>query len=572
MVTISEKVDSVILTDSPGIYFALEAKKSVENKINLIDNFEIIALNNDLPFIREILHNGSDHVLKIINDAIEGRRSLCRFTAEFQDKTSHYELHCFPKYGSVLPVVGCFLIDRSSQEFEREREKYRIQELGFISQAVRAFAETRNLSEILRIILLAVTAGHGLGFNRGFILLSDDSSECLWGCMATGPSSPEEAGEIWNDMSKNSMTFDEVLRLYKTEGEPDSQVNKLVSSIKIPLTENNGIIARVAIERRPAIIELEMIENDNDRDLRDKLGVERLAVVPLISGESLRGVILADNIITGNPISGSDLNILEIFARYASDAIENSRLYGKLEHQVSLLKEANYKIIGSRENLVRAEKLSSIGKMALEVAHEVRNPLTIIGGHANLRLRKISPDDGSKKTLEIISGEVTRIENTLDRFSSVVSMNEKNESEYSLVELIQETLGMLSSESNLTIPEPKFADNVRDSRVLVDKGLFHQAFMAVMRDATRIANGMQYISLEVIRSDGKAMIFIDDSQTGSKFAENFYSGLRNRKEERYQDMAVALEILQHYGGDIGIGSMQGIHGRLYVEIPLWEEE
>ncbi|MEE9554265.1 MAG: histidine kinase dimerization/phospho-acceptor domain-containing protein [candidate division Zixibacteria bacterium] len=570
MDTIIEKADTATIADPPGIYFILESKYSNKNKAIHIDDFEIKTLNHDLPMVSDILHNCSEEVIKAVSETINGRGAAKKLIFESQENTSYYELHCFPQDNSNSPTVGCFLIDRSFQEFEKKRKKYRIHELGLISQAVRAFAETRNLSEILRIILLAVTAGHGLGFNRGFILLSDDSRDCLWGCMATGPSSPKEAGEIWNDLSKNPMTFDEVLRLYKNGGGQDAQINKLITSIKIPLSESAGFIARAAMERRSVIIGPESIENDNDRELCDKFGVEHLALVPLISSDLLQGVILADNVITKRPITDADLNILEIFARYASDAIENSRLYGKLEHQVSLMKEANEKIIRSRENLVRAEKLSSIGKMALKVAHEVRNPLTIIGGYANLGLRKISPDDDSRKILDVISKEVGRIENTLNRFSSVVSMNEKNEDKYSLAEIIRETLGMLSSGSNLTSPELKLAPDVRDSRVFVDKGLFHQALMALLREAARLANGVRNISLNVIRFENSAMIFIDDGQTNSKFAENFYSGLRKRNEDRYQDMAVALEILQHYGGDIGIGSLQGIHGMLYVEIPLWE--
>jgi hypothetical protein len=37
-------------------------------------------------------------------------------------------------------------------------------------------------------------------------------------------------------------------------------------------------------------------------------------------------------------------------------------------------------------------------------------------------------------------------------------------------------------------------------------------------------------------------------------------------------MAGALEILRHYGGDIGIGSAKGVHSRLYVKIPLCMEK
>ena len=570
MVSMVKMADSVESPDPPGIYFVLEPKNNVEIDNPGIDDFEIKALNQDFPLISDILRNSVDNVLPALIMSLEGGKSTARFTSGSEENSRHYELHCFHQHGSILPNVGCFLIDRTRRELDKEQIEFRMQELALISRAVRAFGETRNLSEILRIILLAVTAGKGMGFNRCFILLSDDARECLWGCMATGPSSPEEAGRIWNDLSKDPMTFDQVLRLYKASETLDVHVNRLISSIKIPLENDGDFIARAVLEKQSMVVGPEMVENDKDHDIRDKFGVDHMAVVPLLSGESLQGVLLADNIITKNPILDSDLNILEIFARYASDAIENSRLYGKLETQLSLLKKANEQIIRSRENLVRAEKMSGIGRMALEVAHEVRNPLTIIGGYANLRLRKIAADDDSTKVLELISKQVNRIEITLDRFSSVVKLNEKKEDFYCLSELISETLSMLSSESNPALPACKIDDNILDLTVFLDKGLFHQALMAVMRQAEKLVNGMANITLDVQAIENTAMIFIDGGENNIKFAENFYSGLRKRKDEHYQDMAVALEILQHYGGDIGIGSARGMHGRLYLEIPLRE--
>jgi signal transduction histidine kinase len=404
------------------------------------------------------------------------------------------------------------------------------------------------------------------------VLLSDDARESLWGCMGIGPSSPEEAGRIWSSLSQNPMTFDETLRLYKSCGIGDAHVNNLILSIRIPLSENADFIARAVREKKSVIIGPEMIQSQEDRTLRDKFDVDFLAVVPLMARDSLQGVILADNIITGRPILQTDLNVLEIFAKYASDAIENSRLYGTLENQISLLKEANEKIIRSRENLVRAEKLSCVGKMALEVAHEIRNPLTIIGGHTNLRLRKVMDGDSSRETLELISSQVRRIENTLDKFSSVVRLSEKKEDRFPLIELIQEALGMLSSESNFSLPKLIVDDSAVSSSIFTDKGLFHQALMSILKEASRITRGMQNVVMTVRKRGDSAVIFICGGENNSNFAENFYSGLRKRDEEgRYQEMAVALEIIQHYGGDIGIGSLDGLHGRIYIEIPLCEE-
>jgi hypothetical protein len=103
--------------------------------------------------------------------------------------------------------------------------------------------------------------------------------------------------------------------------------------------------------------------------------------------------------------------------------------------------------------------------------------------------------------------------------------------------------------------------------------LFHQALIVILREAAHIAGGMKNIVLDVEKYCDSARIFIAGGDDCEKFAENFYSGLiSNRGDNKYQEMAVALEILQHYGGDIGIGSSGELHGRLYMEIPLCREE
>ncbi len=574
MTPISKEANPRELSGSPVLFFALDRNTNIECIESKILAFVRQSHGESVRMVDDILSSRKEDVINSLETAFNGRPSELRFMLESEGRIFHYALHCLPDIHGSEGSIGCLLIDRSAEETYRSRIDSKIYELDIIGQAVRAFGETRNLKEILRIILLAVTAGPGLGFNRGFILLTNASDQCIEGCIATGPSSPEEAGIIWQDLSKKPLALDEVLRLYKSSNDiKDIHVNKLISSIRIPLSDDSDVIARALKNRHPVILGPEVMQDESNRDLREKFGVDYMAVVPLHSRDSLQGAILADNMITRKPISHSDLKILEILARYASDAIENSRLYGELEQQIELLKDANEKIIKSRENLVRAEKLSSVAEMAVEVAHEVRNPLTIIGGYANARLRKISPDDSSRDVLEMISENVSRIETVLDRFTSVVAVSEREEEKIPLDNLIQETLGMLSGDESPNSPFLVMAEDVRKKAIFIDKDLFHQALMVILREAARIAGGMQNIAINVEKYRDFAMIFLTGGDDCPKFAEIFYSGLKSSKgDNRCQEMAVALEILRHYGGDIGIGSAKGVHSRLYVKIPLCMEK
>jgi GAF domain-containing protein len=520
------------------------------------------------------LSASSEEISRAVDGALDGRRSSLRFSRESHHLWHHYELHCLPGASAVPEMILCLLLERTPEEERRLEMESRIRGLDIVVQAVRAFAETKNLTDILKIILLAVTAGQGLAFNRSFILLADEDGEFLHGCLATGPSSAEEAGIIWKNLEKNPLSFDEALRLYKSGGnQNDIHVNSLITTIKIPLSDDSHAINRIVRNRRSAVIGPDIMTAVDSGDLRRKFGVDCMAVAPLFSRDSLQGVILADNLINGREITESDLNMLEIFARYAADAVENSRLYQRLQEQIGLLQEANQKILKSRENLVRAEKLSTVARMASEMAHEIRNPLTIIGGYANSRLRKMPEADESRGIFKMISDQSRRIEAVLDRFSSILSICEVNEEKTALAELVMGTIGMLADDKSPLQPGVTFTGDIGTREVFIDRNLFHQALAVILKEATGIAGAGQNVSLTVEQRDDSAMIFIDGGHDCPEFAEKFYGSLScGKSQKRYQDMAVALEILQHYGGNIGIGSSSDIHGRLFVEIPLCKED
>lgn len=68
------------------------------------------------------------------------------------------------------------------------------------------------------------------------------------------------------------------------------------------------------------------------------------------------------------------------------------------------------------EELARREKLASLGLLAAGVAHEIRNPLTAIKAAIFLQLKKAPPGSPDRADLDLVSGEINRLEHIVRDF------------------------------------------------------------------------------------------------------------------------------------------------------------
>lgn len=442
--------------------------------------------------------------------------------------------------------------------------------LSLITQAVRSFNRANDLKDILKIVLIGVTAGSGLGFNRAFILLTCDDECCLKGTLANGPSSPEEAGVIWGKLSSGesalAMMFDDVLQKNNRDTQP---INELLKGLEIPLDKKGNIFVRAALEKKSMIIDEPALGASEYTELNKKLGPGPLAVVPLVGEESLQGVLIADNFITRKEITKNDLHLLEIFARYASDSIEKFRLNERLEKKVEALKRANETIILSRENLIKSEKLSVLADMAGQVSHEVRNPLTVIGGFTKSMLNKMGENDENFEYLNIIVEQVKRIEKALEKFSSLVNYQEKNEQICDLGMLVSSTVAIRPPGRDI----PGFIVEVEEPiSVKIDPDLFRQALLIVIKKLGLLHRSWKSIVLSIKKMGKKAIIYFEPSCQKNWFAEEAYGSFHSGgNHQSRKDLSTALEILKYYGGNIGLEVQNNDDMRFYLELPIYKE-
>lgn len=323
---IQSSADAIIATDLDNIVTAWN--KGAENIFGYSAE-EVIE--KPLPIIPDFLKE----MEKIYFERIKQDETLKDIETVMitkEGKLIEVNLTMSPIKSSDGEIIGVSRIIRDITEkkkLERDliRRNEELTKILFISSAVRS---TLELNKLLRMILTVITMGEGLGFNRAVLFLVDEENEVLRGVMAVGPSSYEEAWQIWSAMSREKKTLVEVLdELSRREFEEDSFLERLCKNISIPLNENTPIVR--AVKERKVFNIKDVHKQEADPIIVQQLGSYAYAVVPLISKDKAIGAVWVDNLYTRKPITEQDIKFLKGFADQVAGAIENAWIFDKIE-------------------------------------------------------------------------------------------------------------------------------------------------------------------------------------------------------------------------------------------------
>jgi signal transduction histidine kinase len=291
----------------------------------------------------------------------------------------------------------------------------------------------------------------------------------------------------------------------------------------------------------------------------------------MISRDTVLGVLLVDNFITKRPISDDDLGRLRVFANTAALSFERSRLRASLEVKLQELTAANRELKESRDKLVRTERLSAVGEVAASVAHEIRNPLTAIGGFARSVLNSLTPDDRNRTRLQIIVDEVRRLENILTEILQFTRPTMPRFEATDLNGIILQTFGMMSQEideESITVHK-RLDPNL--PAVWADSDQVRQVLLNLFRNAIHAMPDGGELWVETNVQGDQIELKVEDSGIGipkanrEKLFDAFFS---TKSSGSGLGLTVSLQIARNHGGTIVVDSEEGKGSTFTVHFPL----
>jgi signal transduction histidine kinase len=158
-------------------------------------------------------------------------------------------------------------------------------------------------------------------------------------------------------------------------------------------------------------------------ELARREGLVSLLSVPLLFADQVIGTL---SVYTGRPynFSNEEIRILSALAELSAIAIEKARLYER--------------IVDVEEQLRQNEKLSALGLLAAEVAHEIRNPLTVMKLLYHSLDLKFPEGDPRAKDARVIDAKIEHLNKIVEQILSFARTTEPKLAPVSLNGLIDE--------------------------------------------------------------------------------------------------------------------------------------
>lgn len=435
-----------------------------------------------------------------------------------------------------------------------DKNQRMVQALTVLHDISSAFLNTIQQEKILNIMVKALTLENAMNYDRAMIFLVDKAAEELVEVRAARKQQAPAGLSLKDALLQND---NNLRRLALPELGP----------IRLPLSEEGGILPRSVLNRRPFhILDAEHDPRVN-QEIRRLLDAKEFLCVPLLAKEEVIGVVVVDNYLTRRPLKEEDLNFLTMFANQAALAIENANL-------VAAIEASSRELTLIRERMLESDRLAAMSSMAEGLAHEIRNPLVSIGGFARRISKQLKENDPLRQYADVIVEEVARLEKILHQMFEYTGDALGYFQEHELNRLIEDALTLIQRDleshkikvvKDYSELPPVFCDDRQIKMVFYN--IFQNAQQAMENGGT-----LTIRTFPVEKPDGLyAAVAISDTGGGipPELVYNIFNPFFTTKEYGTGlGLSIAQRIVSRHYGDIEINNELGKGVTFTVMLPI----
>ena len=260
----------------------------------------------------------------------------------------------------------------------------------------------------------------------------------------------------------------------------------------------------------------------------------------------------------------------------AVEVLQDLTKVRKMEHEIS-----------------RLNTLAALGEMAATIAHEVRNPLSGIGGFASLLERDIDPNDPKAQLVQKVKKGVEALNSTVTKLLNYTRFNELNRVEVDYVDYIKSSLEQFRcNQSDVKHASLTFDKNgltaPGDVIVSIDKLLFRQCLFNMLSNSIDAVERTPIINITLnlypalkipVDLDNKINLDFDESLLVTTVSDNgpgikaehrdkiFAPFFTTKSSGSGLGLAVAWKLIKAHGGEIILGESTSAGTTFHIILP-----
>jgi two-component system, NtrC family, sensor kinase len=296
---------------------------------------------------------------------------------------------------------------------------------------------------------------------------------------------------------------------------------------------------------------------------------------PLLRLQESVKKVAAGNLDERLPVDGDE--------ELATLAGEFNRMAGELK---SVHDDLERRIEMKSRELVRSERLASVGYLAAGVAHEINNPLGIIAGYGERSLQRLDRDRGDetigyvRKAITVMCNESFRCKEITDRLLLLSRPGDNAKRRVTVAELANEVVASVGALK-------RFADrrivmeSPRDEELCIfaNEGELRQVILNLVINALEaVAPETGEVRVSAIREKDDVVVTVRDngrgmtSETAARVFEPFFTEKRGERAGTGLGLSVAHAIVSEHGGRMSAFSDGPGRGSCFtVRLPVAEE-
>lgn len=234
-----------------------------------------------------------------------------------------------------------------------------------------------------------------------------------------------------------------------------------------------------------------------------------------------------------------------------------------------IARDISFKLEKERLTL-EAEKLKVAGEMAAGVAHEIRNPMTVISSF--VQMMNAEPHNPYREYTAIVESELKRIDEILSEYLVLSKPSVATKSELNLHKLISDVLILFGPEMNNRKIMAAVDSAAACAEVVAEEKMMKQLFINLLKNSIEAVENEGIIQVKIENPDDQSIdITITDNGVGmseevlNKVFEPFYT---TKEAGTGLGMMISKKIISDHGGKILIESEVNVGTSIKVTLPV----